>query len=254
MLQVVRAFDRSPIAGVETDDAGAQKTKLAAAARTFRDRDGWIEPHQRIDILRRLSGLIDAKREHFSRLIAQEGGKPLTDARIEVTRAIDGVRDAAGIGFARRRPTAGRNRSGAADPTPRGRSCSDVGRRSCREGRLAAGGKRLSETTVNPTVLVEPSVDAKVSREEIFGPVTCVYGFTEIDEAIAIANALPVAFQASIFTQDLTSAMRAADRLDASSGPRGSVRFPPGVSPGQAWPHQPLFQHCLAERFHKQVP
>ena len=96
MLQVVRAFDRSPIAEVETDDAGALETKLAAAAVAFRDRDGWLEPHERIDVLRRLSGLINVKREHFSRLIAQEGGKPLSDARVEVTRAIDGVRDAAG--------------------------------------------------------------------------------------------------------------------------------------------------------------
>jgi acyl-CoA reductase-like NAD-dependent aldehyde dehydrogenase len=34
-------------------------------------------------------------RENFSRLIAQEGGKPLGDATVEVNRAIDGVRNAA---------------------------------------------------------------------------------------------------------------------------------------------------------------
>ena len=60
----------------------------------FRDRDGWLEPHERIDVLRRLAGLIDG-RGSISPLIAQEGGKPLSDARVEVTRAIDGVRDAA---------------------------------------------------------------------------------------------------------------------------------------------------------------
>ena len=43
---------------------------------------------------------------------------------------------------------------------------------------------------------------SKVSREEVFGPVTCVYGFTKLDEAIEVANGLPFAFQASIFTQD----------------------------------------------------
>ena len=73
---------RSPRSRRTTPDA--LETKLAAAAVAFRDRDGWLEPHERIDVLRRLAGLIEAKREHFRRLIAQEGGKPLSDARVEV--------------------------------------------------------------------------------------------------------------------------------------------------------------------------
>ena len=46
---------------------------------------------------------------------------------------------------------------------------------------------------------------------------TCVYRYTDLDDAIAIANALPVAFQASIFAHDLDVALRAAERLDASA-------------------------------------
>ena len=83
--------------------------------------------------------------------------------------------------------------------------------------RLVTGGKRLSETTLRPTVLLQPPQDAKVSREEVFGPVTCVYEFTDLDEAINAANALPVAFQASIFSQEIGPALRAAERLDAST-------------------------------------
>ena len=41
--------------------------------------------------------------------------------------------------------------------------------------------------------------------------------FIKLDEAIAAANALPMAFQASVFTEDLRSALRAAERLDASA-------------------------------------
>ena len=48
-------------------------------------------------------------------------------------------------------------------------------------------------------VLVEPAPDARVSRDEIFGPVCCVYGFDQLDDAIGRANSLPVAFQASVF-------------------------------------------------------
>ncbi|MBN8942003.1 MAG: aldehyde dehydrogenase family protein [Rhizobiales bacterium] len=83
--------------------------------------------------------------------------------------------------------------------------------------RIATGGGRLSETTLQPTVLLGPARDARVSREEIFGPVVCVYPYARLDDALAEANALPVAFQASVFAQDIGVAMRAADRLDASA-------------------------------------
>ena len=56
-----------------------------------------------------------------------------------------------------------------------------------------------------------------VSRKEIFGPVVCVYSYDDLDQAIAQANDLPVAFQASIFTRGLDTAMRAFKRLDASA-------------------------------------
>ena len=48
MLQVVQAYDRAPIAEVPTDDAAALEAKLEAATRVFRDRGGWLKPHERI--------------------------------------------------------------------------------------------------------------------------------------------------------------------------------------------------------------
>ena len=94
MIEVVQAFDRAPIAQLESDGAAALEAKLEAAARLFADRDSWLKPHQKLDILRKLAALLAGKREHFGRLIAREGGKPLTDALIEVDRAVDGVRNA----------------------------------------------------------------------------------------------------------------------------------------------------------------
>jgi acyl-CoA reductase-like NAD-dependent aldehyde dehydrogenase len=82
---------------------------------------------------------------------------------------------------------------------------------------VLTGGDPISEHVYAPTVLLEPPGTARVSREEIFGPVTCIYGYTELDEAIAIANSLPVAFQASVFSQDIDAALHTAKRLDASS-------------------------------------
>jgi acyl-CoA reductase-like NAD-dependent aldehyde dehydrogenase len=79
------------------------------------------------------------------------------------------------------------------------------------------GGKAISASCYEPTVLLEPPADCKVSTQEVFGPVVCVYAYDELDEAIARANALPVAFQAAVFTRDHATAMRAYERLDASA-------------------------------------
>lgn len=413
MLQVVQAFDRAPIEEIATEDAAALEAKLQAAEKMFRDRDAWLKPHERMAILRKLAGLLDGKREHFARQIAREGGKPLTDAIIETTRAIDGVHNSAD----ELRNFAGREIPMGLSPAAAGRwafttkeplgivaaisafnhplnlivhqvapaiatgcpvivkpasttplSCRDFvalvheaglpepwcqsflpetnelaeklatdrrvaflsfigsakvgwslhsklahGARSALEhggaapaiidrsadldriiepivkggyyhagqvcvstqrifvhqdiadaftqrlvarveklrtgdpslketevgpliqpreadrieswieeavrggARLATGGQRLSETTLAPAVLLDPAADAKVSQLEVFGPLVCVYRYSKLDEAIARANSLPVAFQASIFAQDIDIALRAADRLDASA-------------------------------------
>ncbi len=79
---------------------------------------------------------------------------------------------------------------------------------------LLAGGKRLSATTFEPTVLLNPTDDAQISCAEVFGPVVALYIYDELDEAIARANAPDVFFQASIFTRDLDTALGASRRLN----------------------------------------
>jgi acyl-CoA reductase-like NAD-dependent aldehyde dehydrogenase len=82
---------------------------------------------------------------------------------------------------------------------------------------LVLGDTRHSETTLDPTILLDPPADAKISTQEVFGPVTCVRSYRDLDEAIVAANSLPVAFQASVFAQDIGIALHAAERLDASA-------------------------------------
>ncbi len=84
-------------------------------------------------------------------------------------------------------------------------------------GRLTTGGGQVSDRIYSPTVIVDPSPKAYVSREEIFGPVTCVYGYSDLGDAICRANSLPTAFQASIFARDIDAALAAAKLLDASA-------------------------------------
>jgi acyl-CoA reductase-like NAD-dependent aldehyde dehydrogenase len=79
------------------------------------------------------------------------------------------------------------------------------------------GAERLGDTTYAPTVLLDPPVGVKVSTEEVFGPVVCVYGYDTIDQAILQANALPFAFQAACFTNRLDIAMKCVREMDAAT-------------------------------------
>ncbi len=83
--------------------------------------------------------------------------------------------------------------------------------------KLLCGGKKISDTCYAPTVLLNPPVDARVSTLEIFGPVVCVYGYDKLDAAVNQANALPVAFQAAIFADNIDLATELTRRLNASA-------------------------------------
>ena len=82
---------------------------------------------------------------------------------------------------------------------------------------LVTGGRACSSRSYAPTVLFDPPAECRVSREEVFGPVVCVYPFDTLDDAIARANELPYAFQAAVFTRTLDLALRASQRLAASA-------------------------------------
>lgn len=94
-LDVCSPFDGSLIKTLRLQTADEAEQMLETASRLFQDRDSWLEHDQRIAILQKLSQLVAAEAEDFALLITREGGKPLTDARIEVTRVIDGINLAA---------------------------------------------------------------------------------------------------------------------------------------------------------------
>ncbi len=84
-------------------------------------------------------------------------------------------------------------------------------------GKVLTGGKRISNSCYEPTVILNPSSDALVSTKEVFGPVVCIYAYENIDEAIKQANSLEVSFQAAIFTKNIDKALRAIKRLNATA-------------------------------------
>jgi acyl-CoA reductase-like NAD-dependent aldehyde dehydrogenase len=84
-------------------------------------------------------------------------------------------------------------------------------------GKLLSGGSRLGKTCYKPTVLLNPPADARVSTTEVFGPVICVFAYSDMDEALQQANSLPYAFQAAVFTRSIDTALRVYKRMDASA-------------------------------------
>jgi succinate-semialdehyde dehydrogenase/glutarate-semialdehyde dehydrogenase len=66
----------------------------------------------------------------------------------------------------------------------------------------------------DPTVLTDIPDDAKVLREEIFGPVAPVKGFSDEDEAIAEANNTEFGLVAYVYTNNLKRALRVVEGLE----------------------------------------
>jgi acyl-CoA reductase-like NAD-dependent aldehyde dehydrogenase len=84
-------------------------------------------------------------------------------------------------------------------------------------GEVIAGGERADEDAylMAPTVFEGVADDAYLSCEEVFGPVTSLYRFTTLDEALERANAVEFGLSASLFTSDLATAQRFVQEAEA---------------------------------------
>jgi acyl-CoA reductase-like NAD-dependent aldehyde dehydrogenase len=81
-------------------------------------------------------------------------------------------------------------------------------------GEVLAGGETTEDGLIRPTVIAHPSPDAKVSCDEVFGPVCTITPYSSLDEAIELANGTRYGLQAGIFTADVKTALEAARRLE----------------------------------------
>jgi acyl-CoA reductase-like NAD-dependent aldehyde dehydrogenase len=88
-----------------------------------------------------------------------------------------------------------------------------------RGARLLCGGRRLPAPGFffQPTVLVDVPPDCALMREETFGPVVPVAGYTDPDEAVRWINDSSYGLSASIWTADVERALALGRRLAVGS-------------------------------------
>lgn len=86
--------------------------------------------------------------------------------------------------------------------------------------RLVAGGAETPEGFdkgfyVKPTVFANVNNSMSIAREEIFGPVTCLIPYKDLDEAIAIANDTEYGLSSGVWAKDPDSALPVVRRIEA---------------------------------------
>ncbi|NBW90353.1 MAG: aldehyde dehydrogenase family protein, partial [Gammaproteobacteria bacterium] len=87
--------------------------------------------------------------------------------------------------------------------------------------KLLTGGRRSPAHPkgwfMEPTAVLAPDNDARVCREEIFGPFATFLEFDTLDEAISIANASNFGLVNYVWSQDLKTAMRCSRDIRAGT-------------------------------------
>jgi transposase len=88
-----------------------------------------------------------------------------------------------------------------------------------RGSRLLCGGGRIGNRGFffAPTVLADVAEDAAIMNEEPFGPIAPMAPFDDVDEALARANRLPLAFAAYVFSDSVSFTARIAGGLTAGN-------------------------------------
>lgn len=134
--------------------------------------------------------------------------QPFEQAFAEVAKAIvvgDGLRDGVHMGPMIRARGLKAAEDLIADAVSRG-------------AQLLAGGQRPPHLNkghfLEPTVLAQVPDEARVMQEEPFAPIAPIVGFSDPDDVITRANALPFGLAGYVFSQDAALAQSTAERLE----------------------------------------
>ncbi|MBK3635894.1 aldehyde dehydrogenase family protein [Streptomyces sp. MBT97] len=119
--------------------------------------------------------------------------------------------------------------------------------------RLVAGGPEAPRERgwfVSPTVFADVTPDMTVAQEEIFGPVLCVIGYEDEEDALRIANGTVYGLAGAVWAADEAEAVAFARRMDTGQVDINGGRFNPLAPFGgykQSGVGRELGAHGLAE-------
>ncbi len=103
-----------------------------------------------------------------------------------------------------------------------------------RGGKIHTGGKRANRKGFffEPTIVTDLPADARLLREEAFGPILPIIAYDNVEEAITLANATSFGLTASIWTNDRTRMESIAAKLEVGTVSMNTHR---GGPPGSPW-------------------
>ena len=90
-LSVTSPYDGRELNQVATAGPEHVDDAMSVAHGLFRDKNAWLSIPERVEILNKTATIMASQIEELTLLAASEGGKPFTDSKVEVIRAIDGV-------------------------------------------------------------------------------------------------------------------------------------------------------------------
>lgn len=84
-------------------------------------------------------------------------------------------------------------------------------------GKVVLGGNRLGDKGyyIEPTIILNPDHNSRVAKEEIFGPVMSLMPFNDEEEVLERANDTEFGLYASLFTKDISRALRIAKKFQS---------------------------------------
>jgi len=103
--------------------------------------------------------------------------------------------------------------------------------------KVRAGGSRMQGQAYEngsfyaPTVLTDVPANARLCREEIFGPVAALYRFSTEEEVLHVANNVEYGLSAYIFTENMDRAIRVAEHLETGMVGVNEIRIGAAEAP-----------------------
>ncbi|CAA0081924.1 4-hydroxybenzaldehyde dehydrogenase (NADP(+)) [Zhongshania aliphaticivorans] len=82
---------------------------------------------------------------------------------------------------------------------------------------LLCGGRNISGLVYEPTLLLNPPLDASIWREESFGPLASIVVASDLDEAITLANDSDYGLSAAVLTHNIKWGFKAARKIKAGA-------------------------------------